>query len=110
MLHFFTGLERLADGTPAAAVPEAHFVKAFNCVGNAQMVNPDLPGGGRRCSSAATTRPPRPKSPACSTTSAGRPRTWAGAAARAIEPLCMLWCIPGFRQNEWGHAFKLLRA
>jgi hypothetical protein len=30
-------------------------------------------------------------------------------AARAIEPLCMLWCIPGFRQNRWGHAFKLLQ-
>jgi predicted dinucleotide-binding enzyme len=29
-------------------------------------------------------------------------------AARAIEPLCMLWCIRGFRNNQWGHAFKLL--
>ena len=29
-------------------------------------------------------------------------------AARAIEPLCMLWCIPGFLQNDWTHAFKLL--
>ena len=31
-------------------------------------------------------------------------------AARAIEPLCMLWCIPGLRDNQWTHAFKLLRA
>ena len=23
-------------------------------------------------------------------------------AARAIEPLCMLWCIPGFLRNEDG--------
>ncbi len=30
-------------------------------------------------------------------------------AARAIEPLCMLWCIPGLRENRWFHAFKLLR-
>ena len=30
-------------------------------------------------------------------------------AARAIEPLCMLWCIPGFLRNEWNHAFKLCR-
>jgi hypothetical protein len=30
-------------------------------------------------------------------------------AARAIEPLCILWCIPGFLRNEWTHAFKLLR-
>jgi predicted dinucleotide-binding enzyme len=30
-------------------------------------------------------------------------------AARAIEPLCILWCIPGFLHNQWTHAFKLLR-
>ena len=30
-------------------------------------------------------------------------------AARAIEPLCMLWCIPNFLKNERNHAFKLLR-
>ena len=31
-------------------------------------------------------------------------------AARAIEPLCQLWCIRGFLANEWGsHAFALLR-
>ena len=29
-------------------------------------------------------------------------------AARAIEPLCQLWCIPGFRQNHWTHAFRIL--
>ena len=31
-------------------------------------------------------------------------------AARAIEPLCILWCIPGFLSNSWTHAFKLLTA
>jgi len=31
-------------------------------------------------------------------------------AARAIEPLCMLWCIPGFLRNDWNHAFKMLQA
>jgi 8-hydroxy-5-deazaflavin:NADPH oxidoreductase len=30
-------------------------------------------------------------------------------AARAIEPMRMLWLIPGFSRNEWDHAFKLLR-
>jgi predicted dinucleotide-binding enzyme len=31
-------------------------------------------------------------------------------AARASEPLCMLWCIPGVARNDWSpHAFKLLR-
>lgn len=30
-------------------------------------------------------------------------------AARAIEPLCILWCIPGMSGRGWAHAFKLLR-
>jgi predicted dinucleotide-binding enzyme len=30
------------------------------------------------------------------------------AAARALEPLAQLWCIPGFRENDWVHAFRLL--
>ena len=30
--------------------------------------------------------------------------------ARAIEPLCILWCIPGMREGKWNHAFKLLKA
>jgi hypothetical protein len=30
-------------------------------------------------------------------------------AARAIEPLCILWCIPGFLYGKWTHAFKLLK-
>jgi hypothetical protein len=34
----------------------------------------------------------------------------AAEAARAIEPLCMLWCIPGLREGRWTHAFRLLRA
>jgi predicted dinucleotide-binding enzyme len=30
-------------------------------------------------------------------------------AARAIEPLAVLWCIPGFLRNSWTHALHLLR-
>ena len=30
-------------------------------------------------------------------------------AARAIEPLVVLWCQPGFARNDWFHAFKMLR-
>ncbi|MEP6744107.1 MAG: DNA-binding protein, partial [Gemmatimonadota bacterium] len=30
-------------------------------------------------------------------------------AARAIEPLCILWCIPGFLRNDWVHAFRMVR-
>jgi hypothetical protein len=31
------------------------------------------------------------------------------AGARAIEPLAVLWCIPGFLRDSWAHAFRLLR-
>ena len=110
VLRFFTGpddslLERLQ-----AKVPSAHFVKAFSCVGNALMVDPKLPGG-------------PPTMFICGNDEAAKRQVvglldqlgWetedlgAVEAARAIEPLCMLWCIPGFRQNRWDHAFKLLR-
>lgn len=30
-------------------------------------------------------------------------------AARAIEPLCILWCIPGLLRGQWNHALKLVR-
>jgi predicted dinucleotide-binding enzyme len=39
---------------------------------------------------------------------------WEGAdmggvtGARAIEPLAQLWCIPGFLEGRWNHAFALL--
>jgi hypothetical protein len=110
VLRFFTGpneslLERLQ-----AKAPGARFVKAFSCVGSALMVDPRLPGG-------------KPTMFVCGN-EAGAKRLvaalledfgWevedlgAAEAARAIEPLCMLWCIPGFLRNEWMHAFKLLR-
>ncbi|MBM4118125.1 DNA-binding protein [bacterium] len=91
-------------------VPAARFVKAFSSVGNAHMVNPDFGGT-------------RPTMFICGEDAAAKAEVtalldafgWEAAdmggavAARAIEPLCMLWCIPGFLRNEWGHAFKLLR-
>jgi predicted dinucleotide-binding enzyme len=110
VIPFFTGpgdslLERLQGRVPAA-----RFVKAFSCVGNALMVDPKLPGG-------------PPTMFICGDDEAAKRQVvallgqlgWeaedlgAAEAARAIEPLCMLWCIPGFRQNRWNHAFKLLR-
>src|ERR1051325_1260783 len=88
----------------------AHFVKAFNSVGSDLMVNPRLDGG-------------RPSMFICGNDATAKKEVteildqfgWetldmgAAEAARAIEPLAMLWCIPGFLRNEWTHAFKLLR-
>lgn len=110
VLQFFTGpndslMERLQ-----AQAPAARFVKAFSCVGNAFMVNPSLPGGpptmficGNDADAKAVVRSILDQF-GWDTADMGT-----ATAARAIEPLCMLWCIPGMRGNGWSHAFKLLR-
>lgn len=110
VLRFFTDLDESLMERLQRDFPDAHFVKAFNSVGSALMVDPDLPGG-------------RPTMFICGDDEAAKQAVtgildqfgWETAdmgkveAARAIEPLCMLWCIPGFLRNEWSHAFKLLR-
>jgi predicted dinucleotide-binding enzyme len=110
VLRFFTNFDESLMERLQKLVPEAHFVKAFNSVGNALMINPDFGGI-------------RPTMFICGNSDAAKQEVSAilnqfgwevedmgGAqAARAIEPLCMLWCIPGFRKNQWSHAFKLLK-
>lgn len=110
VLKFFTGpndslMERLQK-----RAPKARFVKAFSCVGNAFMVNPDFGGT-------------KPTMFICGDDAAAKTETtkllgtfgWetedmgTQVAARAIEPLCILWCIPGLRGGSWSHAFKLLK-
>jgi predicted dinucleotide-binding enzyme len=109
VLKVFTGpneslLERLQ-----VAFPKTRLVKAFNSVGTPRMVDPVYAGG-------------RPTMFFCGNDAAAKAEVaeiltrfgWepadmgVAAAARAIEPLCQLWCIPGFRENHWTHAFKLL--
>lgn len=93
------------------AYPQIKFVKAFNSVGSAMMVNPQLPHGPPTmfiCGNDAEAK--------ATVTRLSQTLGWETAdmgsavAARAIEPLCMLWCIPGLARNEWSHAFKLLKA
>ncbi len=110
VLNFFTEtdnslMEQLQNG-----FPEIKFVKAFNSVGAAHMVNPDFKGG-------------KPSMFICGNDLQAKKKVkeildlfgWetedmgTEVAARAIEPLCMLWCIPGLRENRWDHAFKLLK-
>jgi hypothetical protein len=110
VLKFFTSLDESLMERLQREFPKAHLVKAFNSVGNAQFVNPQYKSG-------------RPTMFICGNDDGAKAVTtqileqfgWETAdmgkveAARAIEPLCMLWCILGFTKNEWTHAFKLLR-
>jgi hypothetical protein len=110
VLRFFTGPNQSLMEALQSRAPKARFVKAFSCVGNTLMVNPRLPGG-------------KPTMFVCGDDAGAKKQVsgvldqfgWevedcgGAAAARAIEPLCILWCIPGFLRNDWVHAFKLLR-
>ena len=110
VLKYFTTMDRSLMESLQNAFPDAHFVKAFNSVGNACMVNPQFKGGkptmficGNHDEAKGVVRQVLDQF-GWDTADMGK-----AEAARAIEPLCMLWCIPGFLRNEWTHAFKLLR-
>lgn len=109
VLKFFTDLNQSLMERLQKAFPDVHFVKAYNSVGNARMVNPQFPGGkptmficGNDDKAKAAVRGINEQF-GWETADMGK-----AEAARAIEPLCMLWCILGLTQNEWTHAFKLL--
>jgi predicted dinucleotide-binding enzyme len=111
VLKFFTSHDQSLMELLQSAFPNVRFVKAFNSVGNAAMVNPQFPGGkptmficGNDDKAKATVRGILDQL-GWETADMGK-----AEAARAIEPLCMLWCIPGFLRNDWFHAFKLLQS
>jgi predicted dinucleotide-binding enzyme len=109
VLKFFTDLNESLMEQLQNSFSEAHFVKAFNSVGSPKMVDPGYSV--------------RPSMFICGENKPAKEVVtnilelfgWEvidlgkATAARAIEPLCMLWCIPGFLNNEWTHAFKLLK-
>lgn len=110
VLKFFSNINESSMEQLQREFPAAHLVKGFNSVGSDQFVNPKYKEG-------------RPTMFICGNDEPAKKTVtqildqfgWETAdmgkveAARAIEPLCMLWCIPGFVRNEWTHAFKLLR-
>jgi predicted dinucleotide-binding enzyme len=90
--------------------PSARFVKAFNSVGAASMVNPSFKGGKPTMFIAGNDAAAKATVTSILTQFGWETEDMGPAeAARAIEPLCVLWCIPGFQKNDWVHAFKLLR-
>lgn len=109
VLKFFTSLDDSLMERLQKFAREARFVKAFNCVGNALMVNPHKESKPTMfiCGNDAAAK----KEVSAILDQFGHDVADMGAveAARAIEPLCMLWCIPGFLNNSWTHAFRLLK-
>jgi predicted dinucleotide-binding enzyme len=109
VLPFFTTYSESLMEQLQREFPDAKFVKAFNSVGAALMVDPQLKGG-------------KPTMFICGNDEGAKQMAtkildefgWETAdmgqveSARAIEPLCMLWCLPGFLHNQWTHAFKLI--
>jgi predicted dinucleotide-binding enzyme len=110
VLSFFTDFKQSLMEKLQREFPEAQFVKAFNSVGYSCMVNPEFAGG-------------KPTMFICGNDAAAK-KVVAGIvedfgwevedvgtmeAARAIEPLCLLWCLPAFLKNDFVHAFKMLR-
>ncbi len=110
VLRYFTSLNESLMERLQKIAPAARFVKSFSCAGHRYMVNPDFGGT-------------RPTMFICGNHDGAKDDVkeildrfgWdvedlgKAEAARAIEPLTMLWCIPGFLRNDWMHAFKLLK-
>lgn len=110
VIRYFTGPNESLMEQLQSAYPEIAFVKAFNSVGSALMVHPMLSGGPPTMFYCGND--PQAKAVVAQLL---EHLGWEGAdmgsavASRAVEPLAQLWCIPGFRENEWMHAFRLLR-
>ena len=110
VIQYFTQQNHSLMEQLQSAAPSAHFVKAFSCVGAPFMVNPDFGGI-------------QPTMFICGNDTTAKTKAtgilhqfgWevedlgTVSAAGAIESLAILWCIPGFRENRWVHAFKLLK-
>lgn len=110
VIKFFTTLEDSLMERIQKLLPDAKVVKAFNSAGNAFMYKPNFKGNIPTmfiCGNDDVAR----KTVTDILTSFGWETEDMGKAeaARAIEPLCILWCIPGFLRNQWTHAFKLLK-
>lgn len=110
VLGFFTSLDDSLMERLQREFSEARLVKAFNSVGNANMVDPRFECGKPTMFMCGNDEGAKKVVEAVLDDFGWATEDMGGVeAARAIEPLCMLWCIPGFLRNEWGHAFKLVR-
>ncbi|PTN10698.1 NADPH-dependent F420 reductase [Mangrovibacterium marinum] len=109
VLRYFTSQNSSLMERLQAKYSRVRFVKAFNSVGSELMVDPDFKE--------------TPTMFICGNSDEAKGEVkailkqfgWdcadmgAAEAARPIEMLAVLWCIPGFLRHEWKHAFKLLK-
>jgi len=110
VLKFFTDYNSSLLEKIQAFIPETKIVKAFSCVGNAFFYKPNFNGVKPTMFIAGNDLNAK-KVVVDILIAFGWETEDMGTAeaARAIEPLCILWCLPGFTKNQWGHAFKLLK-
>lgn len=110
VLKYFTTMEESLMERLQLTVPEAHFVKAFSCVGNRLMVDPQLAGGPPTMFICGDHQGSKEEAAEILKTFGWEIADMGKVqSARAIEPLCILWCIPGFLENQWTHAYKVLK-
>jgi len=111
VIQFFTGPNESLMERLQKRAPDIRFVKAFSCVGSAFMVHPKLGGQVPTMFICGDDEKARAEANELLAELGWETEDLGSAAsARAIEPLCILWCIPGMQHNRWNHALKLLKA
>jgi predicted dinucleotide-binding enzyme len=109
ILRYTTGPNESLGEKIQALLPQSQVVKAFNSVGNSLMVNPHFEQGVPTMFLCGDDDRAKSQVTEIIRVFGWEPFDCGGIiASRALEPLCMLWCIPGFLRNEWSHAFKVL--
>jgi predicted dinucleotide-binding enzyme len=109
VIPYFTGPNESLGEKVQALLSEAHVVKAFNSTGNNVMVNPHFEQGTPTMFLCGNDDTAKAHVSEIIRQFGWEPFDCGGIiASRALEPLCMLWCIPGFLRNQWTHAFKVL--
>jgi len=109
VLQYFTGPNESLGEKVQGLLPKAHVVKAFNSVGNNRMVNPQFKQGVPTMFFCGDNEAAKSQVSEIIRQFGYEPFDCGGIiASRALEPLCMLWYIPGFLRNQWTHAFRVL--
>lgn len=109
VLRYFTARNESLGERLQAAFPSLKVVKAFNTVGAAHFVRPSFAQGPGSMFIAGNDAEAKQAV-------AGLVEVWGWQpydvgrieGARTTEPLCQLWCLPGFLRNDWVHAFKVI--